>query len=377
MKLLGTVRAPAGSLCADAYHVAGCEQPTIARSVHLAMSGGDGTMAALNDDYGVMFARGDYTGVDRVALRGVSNPSLFHFSDGAIGVIATRVDMDGKQDPPRSAVVIFRGDPKSAQFVEVGTLDLGSNDGIDHPRAMWDSAAQHYIVSWIDRSGQPRWTTVADLARQEWQPTAYYPETGGRRARIASKGNGGDVRIGDLATTASDTLPVDDITAAALNNRFGRIVNTTATVTPQTIRRGRADNLAIVPVKLGYSDGSTATRSVDWDAGDLAQLTRPGGIASMAPSASAAIRRSSPMNAPIPISIGGSMRAGSTICSWPPTIRTTTMSARPICAPRRRQDRGPCRRQWRPRTGGGPAQSAHPPRSDDGRPNDRGMLLGT
>lgn len=251
-------------------------QPTIARSVHLAMSGGDGTMAALNDDYGVMFARGDYTGVDRVALRGVSNPSLFYFSDGAIGVIATRVDMDGKQDPPQSAIVIFRGDPKSAEFVELGTLDLGSNDGIDHPRAMWDGAAQHYIVSWIDRSGQPRWTTVADLARQEWQPTAYYPETGGRRARIASKGNVGDVRIGDLATTASDTLPVDDITAAALNNRFGRIVNMTATVTPQTIRQGSAGNLAIVPVKLGYSDGSTATRSVDWDAGDLAQLTKPG-----------------------------------------------------------------------------------------------------
>ncbi|GAA3268320.1 hypothetical protein GCM10020258_39470 [Sphingomonas yabuuchiae] len=135
-------------------------------------------MTPLNDDYGVMFARGDYIGVDRVALRGVSNPSLFHFSDGTIGVIATRVDMDGKQDPSPSAIVIFRRDPQSAEFVELGTLDLRSNDGIDHPHAIWDSAAQRYILSWIDRSGQLRWTTVADLTRQEWQQTPFYPETG-------------------------------------------------------------------------------------------------------------------------------------------------------------------------------------------------------
>ena len=251
-------------------------QPTVARSVHLAMSGDDGMMTALNDDYGVMFARGDYIGVDRVALRGVADPSLFHFSDGTIGVIATRVDMNGRQDPPRSAIVIFRGDPRSAEFVELGTLDLKANDGIDHPRAIWDSANRRYVVSWTDRSGQPRWTTVTDLARQEWHQTPFYPETGGRRARIASAGNVGEVRMGDVITTANDTLPVDDITATALSNRFGRIVNTTATVAPQTIRTGGAVGLAAVPVKLGYSDGSTATRAVDWDAADLAQLSTPG-----------------------------------------------------------------------------------------------------
>ncbi|WP_230482263.1 family 43 glycosylhydrolase [Sphingomonas sp. Leaf21] len=251
-------------------------QPTVARSVHLSLTGADGLMTPMNDDYGIVFARGTYTGVDRVALRGVADPSLFHFADGSIGVIASRVNMDGVPDPAPSATVIFQRDPKSGEFVELGTLDLQSDQGIGQPRAIWDSANRHYVVSWTDRAGQPRWTTVADLARVEWRETPYYPAHGGRRGRIASTGNVGGVRTGVVTVTAQDTLPIDAATATALTARFGRIVNRTADVAPQVIARGRTGDLAKVRVTLGYSDGSTATRAVDWDAADMAQLSTPG-----------------------------------------------------------------------------------------------------
>ncbi|WP_200925640.1 glycoside hydrolase family 43 protein [Sphingomonas sp. Leaf22] len=145
-------------------------QPTVARSVHLTLSGADGRMTPLNDDYGVLFAKGDYTGVDRVALRGVADPSLFHFADGALGVIATRIDMAGKPDPAETATVIFRSDiARAGDFEELGTLDLRSADGVAQPHAIWDSAARRYLVSWTDGNAQQRWTTVANLARTEWQ----------------------------------------------------------------------------------------------------------------------------------------------------------------------------------------------------------------
>ncbi|MEG3089896.1 family 43 glycosylhydrolase [Sphingomonas sp. PB1R3] len=250
-------------------------QPTVARSVHMGLTDADGRMVPLNDDYGVAFARGDYVGIDRVALRGVAYPSLFYFADGEIGIIAARVDMDGNPDP--GAAVVFRRDPQTSDFRELGTLDLGETAvGMTMPRAIWDSSTRRYIVSWIDRSGHPRWTTVADLARQEWQVTPFYPETGGRRPRIASTGNVGQVRTGDVAVTASDTLPIDAATAAALTARYGRVVNTTVTMAPQSIGVGQARALDGARVTLGYSDGSTATRAVDWDAEDLARLTRPG-----------------------------------------------------------------------------------------------------
>ncbi len=209
-------------------------------------------MTPLNDDYGVLFARGDYVGVDPVALRGVADPSLFNFADGALGVIATRVDMEGKPDPAATATVIFRSDPaRLAEFEELGTLDLRSADGVARPRAVWDSATRRYLVSWTDRNAQPRWTTVADLARTEWQAAKWQPDNGGRRRRIVSPGNVGDARIGAVVTTADDTLAISGEAATALTRRFGRVVNTSATVTPQKIAAGSSANLDSVGVTSG------------------------------------------------------------------------------------------------------------------------------
>lgn len=248
-------------------------QPTVARSVHLALTDANGRSGPLNDDYGVLFAKGDSIGLDRVALRGVADPSLFHFADGALGVIATRVDMAGKPDPDPTATLIFRSDPRRpADFTELGTLGLGPANGVAKPRAVWDSAAGRYLVSWTDRTGQSRWTTVTDLARSEGHDT---PD-GSRRSTIASAGNVGAVRTGTIATTDGDTLAIASTTATALANRFGRIVNVTAQVAPQTVTRRQLATLKAVRATLGYSDGSTATRAVDWDAADLAKLDRPG-----------------------------------------------------------------------------------------------------
>ncbi|MEG8038572.1 family 43 glycosylhydrolase [Sphingomonas sp. LR60] len=252
-------------------------QPTVARSVHLALSGADGRMTPLNDDYGVLFAKGDYTGVDRIALRGVADPSLFYFANGALGVIATRVDMDGKPDPAATATVVFRSDPDHpADFEELGTIDLRTADGVAQPHVVWDGDARRYLVSWNDRGARQRWTPVADLARTEWQVAKWQPDNGGRRRRIVSAGNVGDARFGTVAGGASDTLAITAETATALTRRFGRVVNTSATVAPREIAAGRVADLDSARVTLGYSDGSTATRAVEWDAADLAMLTKPG-----------------------------------------------------------------------------------------------------
>lgn len=275
VRLLGTASGRLKSYARAPTTARDANQPTVARSVHLALAGADGRAVPLNDDYGILFARGDYVGVDRVALRGVADPSLFYFADGALGVIATRVDMAGTPDPDPTATIIFRsGLNHPGDFVELGSLDLHTADGVAKPHARYDSAARRYVLSWTDRSGQPRWATVADLTRTEWRNTPFEP--GGRRQQIVSAGNVGDVRNGRTVTTDDDTLPIDATLATVLTQRFGRTVNTTAAVAPQVIAARQAAQLRDARVTLGYSDGSTATRAVDWDAADLAHLTRPG-----------------------------------------------------------------------------------------------------
>lgn len=233
-------------------------QPVIARSVHLALDG-----KPLNDDYGVMFARGDRIGVDRVVQRGVAYPSPFYFADGSLGIIATRVDMAGVAQPGRA--VLFKADRAgSATFAELATIDLPGGGAVLVPRASWDQAARRYVVAWRDAAGGAYWTTVADLTRTE-------PVTDGTQPRrIASTGNVGVRHDGAIAIDPG--IAVDARLAAALRNRFGRIVNVGARVAPHTIIPGAVASLASVRATLDYSDGSTATRAVDWDAGDLRRL---------------------------------------------------------------------------------------------------------
>ncbi|ESQ83626.1 hypothetical protein ABENE_20150 [Asticcacaulis benevestitus DSM 16100 = ATCC BAA-896] len=271
-------------------------QPIVARSLHLAIGTAEGDLKPLNDNYGVLFPSGDYVGVDQVSLRGLSNPSLFYFSDGSLGVIANRVDMTGALDPTyASGALVFKSDPKSpADFTELGFLDLRTGDGVVAPKAVWDSAAKRYLVYWRSSTGAAKWTTVADLARTELRGSAFNPENNGRRLRIVSQGNVGVVRTSQLRKI-SDVLPppsaanlpdaeapmgiaISPQLASALENRFGRIVNVGARVAPLTIKRGDIAAIADAKVQLDYSDGSITTRKVDWNPTVLKRLqkARPG-----------------------------------------------------------------------------------------------------
>ena len=227
-------------------------QPVVARSVHFALRTGNGPAVPLNDNYGVLFARGEAIGVDRVALHGIADPAPFHFSDGSIGIIATRVDMAGMPQP--SGPILFRADPRHpADFVDLGPLPLPAPDGVVAPHAVWDSAARRYLVGWTDRRGRSQWTTVRDLTRS------------------GTPGNIGERRHGTLATTGGD-LPIPATTATTLTNRFGRIVNTRVTVPAPRIAAGNVAALDGVRARLDYSDGSNASRPIDWNRDDLRRI---------------------------------------------------------------------------------------------------------
>ncbi len=67
-------------------------QDTVARSIHLAVGSSADTAQPLQDNYGVVFARGEHVGVDNVEQRGIGSPSPFFFADGRLGFVATRVE---------------------------------------------------------------------------------------------------------------------------------------------------------------------------------------------------------------------------------------------------------------------------------------------
>ncbi|WP_260928722.1 hypothetical protein [Novosphingobium sp. 9] len=201
-RLIAYARIPTGAQQAN--------QPLIARSVHLALGIPGKKPQPLNGNYGVLFASGDYVGIDRVDQRGIANPALFYFADGSLGIIATRVTMAGTPVPSQSSsALIYKADPHHhANFTELGLLHLDAAGEVRYPQAVWDSSAGHYVVSWKDQSGAPHWATVEDLARTEMVPTPYFPFAHGMRSQIAVRGNLSATHEGPLAsvdTRSGDT----------------------------------------------------------------------------------------------------------------------------------------------------------------------------
>ncbi|WP_022879013.1 LamG-like jellyroll fold domain-containing protein [Microbacterium sp. B19] len=268
-------------------------QDTVARSIHFAVGATPDEAQPLQDNYGVVFARGEYLGVDNVDQRGIAAPSPFYFADGRLGFIATRVFPSGAPDATaRSGATVFRAsDDRGSNFDELGTIDLGTTAGVISPRAVWDSARSLYVVSWSDDDGAAHRTTVTDLARTELVADPFSPLNDGRRSQIVSAGNRGDVADGGLATVAtpsltsfgtrvanaepSGALPISGALAAALGERYDRVVNTGVSVDAATIDAGDTAAAAALGQKradLTYSDGSTENLPVDWNADDLAAV---------------------------------------------------------------------------------------------------------
>lgn len=263
-------------------------QDTVARSIHLAVGSSADTAEPLQNNYGVVFARGEHVGVDNVEQRGIGSPSPFFFADGRLGFIATRVEMSGEPDATStSGALVFRAeDDRGSQFAELGTIDLGTTDGVVSPRAVWDSAQKRYLVSWKDSSGAARYTTVTDLARTEQVADPFNAEDDGMRSRVVSTGNRGDVVVGSPVSVADPAwgsfaarvanaeqggiLPVSGELATGLSQRYDRVVNTAVSVAPVTIEAGMGADLDHMRADLTYNDGSTATLPVDWNADELA-----------------------------------------------------------------------------------------------------------
>ncbi len=285
-QLVSYTRTPTGERAANT--------DAVARSLHLALGSSVADAAPLYKNGGVVFAEGEFFAVDRIDHRGISDPSLFTFADGTIGVIATRVQQGGAADGTQtsSALVFKAKDAAATDFDELGLIDLGTTSGVVQPRAVYDTDQKRYVVSWKDATGVARSATVADLARTEMRTAPFWPLNDGKRSWVVSAGNVGPVRSGaaltvpapDLSGFAArvadarpaSTLAVPAATASALTDRLGRVVNTGVTVDPVTITPGQTATLSKTKAKLSYSDGSTAALGVDWNAADMQRLTTAG-----------------------------------------------------------------------------------------------------
>ncbi|MFB2580695.1 cell wall-binding repeat-containing protein [Herbiconiux sp. P15] len=238
----------------------------VALSMHLALKDPAATdWTPLNENYGIFFPKTSVTppadGTSDAILRSLVNPSVFMLADGTYGVIATRTARGGASDGTQTSRVLIATSDDLLDYDEVGLLDVGETNGVNAPHAVWDSAAEHYLIAWTDDSGTAKYTTMTDLTG-----------TGTRGAVVA-----GDVAESGAVETAAGipdyvagrTVPVDAATVTALEERFGRIANTGYQPFDDVALDEDGDVAALelpTSVDLDYSDGSTGSLPVaSWD----------------------------------------------------------------------------------------------------------------
>lgn len=256
-----------------AYHrtpttVSEANNADVALSMHLALEDGAG-WSPLNENYGIFFPKTSATppasGTTESILRSLRNPHIFYLADGDFGIVATRTARGGASDGTQSNRLLFARSSDLLSYQEVGLVDVGVTSGVNEPAVVFDTASDRYVVTWTSDAGAPMYTTFGDLA------------DGATRGPVlrGSVGATAGVATAPVADYASgNAIAITPEIAAALEVRFGRVVNTDiAALDDVEIQAGESLEGALPDrAELSYSDGSSAGRAIAWDEAAIAAV---------------------------------------------------------------------------------------------------------
>lgn len=275
----------------------------IAHSMHLAVldetKGQD--WSPLNENYGVFFARSSKLPVDgedasKIPHRSLKDPSLFYTREGNFGVAAVRVprvetnivleennsyaDGLGAQQTSEDAhCILIATSADLLSYCEApdsqSLLKLPESNGVCTPHIAFDTAENHYVISWQDNSGVSKYITLKDLIVDSVAVDA--------RDHVPTIGL--PIRINAVLDCAIDqfthghSIPVRKEILDGLIVRLGRIVNTGYQEFPPIhVTAGTSVEELALPTSatLHYSDTSSAHLPIElWDSSAI-DLSQPG-----------------------------------------------------------------------------------------------------
>ena len=333
----------------------------IALSMHLALrSHIDSVWTPLNENYGILFAAGvpaasvpasarractaarrfkadrfdaprpasAAAAVDAVmpdvdiVLKSLKDPYLFRLKDGRFAVAATRTTRGGDPDGSEASAFLLTVSRDLTSYDQLGLVRLDTLAGVHHPSVAYDAQAERYVIRWRDDEGRALYAVVDDIesAVADTVPVAGIDHD----AAPAASGSDEDaaVRFGIPDVVPGNVITVSDVEASRLIERFGRVYNTGSSAPTCSLMaslRGPEAREAVrwfadVRADLTYSDGSKATRAVDWDMAALERLADDAAEGRLKPGESRAIRgRIRQTTYPVPFAVE---RADPSVFAW-------------------------------------------------------------
>ena len=224
----------------------------IAFSMHLAI-GENGNFTPLNHNSGVLFALATENDDGSLNPKCIKNPCVFTMKDGSFGIVAVRTDGEGEEDFESEGSIVAFVSRDLIKYKELGLIRL-SEKHIEKAVCEYDKENDCYVIKWCGKDY--RWFVSRVSEFVPCDTPVMSEETGSPAFDVIEADIEGiaDRGIIDISDEVADRL-IKKLTVAVH----------TDTIIDKEIKVKNADELNKIRACAVYSDGTTASKRIDWD----------------------------------------------------------------------------------------------------------------
>ncbi|MFW5981827.1 MAG: family 43 glycosylhydrolase [Halanaerobiaceae bacterium] len=228
--------------------------PKLAYSMHLAYSDDGENFKDLNHNSGVLFARATENEDGSLNAKSLKNPYIFYLKDGKFGVVAVRTEADGKNDQESKGKALFFTSEDLLEYKEIGLIDLKTDIFIDDIICFYDEDERVYTIKWSDEKGKYYKSHIKEI----------YSLTAVSKPEI-DEGFKKESIIADIdGIVPGNKIEISKEKAERLRLKLTVPTNVEIKL-PDSVTVSTKEELNAVKATAIYSDGTKASKKVDWD----------------------------------------------------------------------------------------------------------------
>lgn len=258
--------------------------PRLAYSMHLAVSEDGKEYRALNHNSGVLFVKATENQDGSLNPKSLKNPWLFALPEGGFGVAAVRIEGDGGEDEESRGCAVFFVSPDLMEYEEVGLLKLGT-EHVERVSCVYDQKRGSFRVLWQERTGERfgafirspkelQLAAVPEMLEGQLETEEIWSRGSGLCGSGSSDGGSGlsgsgnlnreSIAAGIQGAVPHNVLEVSEAVAVRLCRKLTPPVNIGVRF-PEQVEAANREELERQYATALYSDGSRASKRVDWE----------------------------------------------------------------------------------------------------------------